>query len=69
MGYSGTSKAFHIYILGQRHVEVSRDVTFDEEVSFKRSRESYLEIDSEEQEAPKDADFSSLAIHPLDDQR
>jgi hypothetical protein len=48
VGYNETSKAYKIYIPGQRQIEVSRDVTFDEEVAFRRSRESHMEIDSEE---------------------
>jgi hypothetical protein len=54
MGYTETSKAYMIYIPGQCQIEVTRDVTFDEEVAFRRSRESHMEIDSEEQEVPKD---------------
>ena len=34
VGYSETSKDFRIYVPGQRYIEVSRDVTFDEEVAF-----------------------------------
>ena len=48
MGYNETLKAFRIYVLGQRQIEVSQDLTFDEEVAFRRSRESHVEIDSEE---------------------
>lgn len=68
VGYNETSKAYRIYILGQHQIEVSQDVTFDEEVAFKRSRESHMEIDSEEQEAPKDVgtDPPSHVVHPLD---
>ena len=33
--YSETSKEFKIYVLGERHVEVSQDVTFHEEETFK----------------------------------
>ena len=69
VGYSETSKAYQIYIPIKRQIEVSRDVTFDEEVSFKRSRESHMEIDGEDLEALRDADCSTLDIHPLDDQR
>jgi hypothetical protein len=54
VGYDETSKAYRIYILGQRHIEISRDVTFDEG-AFRKSRESHMDEDREEQEAPKDA--------------
>ena len=37
--YSETSKEFKIYVLGERHVEVSQDATFHEEETFKRSKE------------------------------
>jgi hypothetical protein len=50
VGYSESSKAYQIYILGQRQIEVRRDVTFEEEVAFMRSRGSRMEIDSEKQE-------------------
>ena len=46
VGYNESSKAYQIYILGQRQIEVSRDVTLEEEVSFKRSRGYHMEIDS-----------------------
>jgi hypothetical protein len=60
VGYNETSKAYRIYIPGQRQIEVSRDVTFDEDTTFRRSRESHMEIDSEEQEALKDVGSRSL---------
>jgi transposase InsO family protein len=50
VGYNETSKAYRVYVSGQKYVEVNRDVTFDEEVAFRRSRE--LPFDTEEQEAP-----------------
>ena len=31
-GYSKYSKSYRIYILGSRQIEVSRDVTFEEEM-------------------------------------
>ena len=52
VSYGETSKAYHIYVPSQRHIEVSRDVTFDEETTFWRSRESHIDIDIEEHEAP-----------------
>ena len=50
MGYSESSKAYRIYIPEQRKVEVSRDVTFNENMSFKKSIEETIE--EEEYEEP-----------------
>jgi hypothetical protein len=45
LGYRENSKAYGIYVPGQRKIEVRRDVTFHEEAAFKKSRE--LQQDSE----------------------
>ena len=50
VGYSESAKAYRIYIPGQRKIELSRDVTFEEDISYRRSRHG--ESDSDEQEAP-----------------
>lgn len=34
VGYSENSKAYRIYVSGQRDVEVSHDVTFDEDTAL-----------------------------------
>jgi hypothetical protein len=39
VGYSENSKAYRIYVPGQRQIEVSRDVAFHEEATFKKSIE------------------------------
>ena len=67
MGYRETSKDYKIYIPRQRHIEVSHHVNFDEDIAFKRSRDSHMEIDDEEQKAPRDEDTkpSSIISHPL----
>jgi hypothetical protein len=46
---------YRIYIPGQRQIEINRDVTFDEDEAFKRSKESHMDEDREEQEALRDA--------------
>jgi hypothetical protein len=38
VGYSETSKAYRVYIPGHQQIETSRDVTFDEDATFSRSR-------------------------------
>jgi hypothetical protein len=45
VGYNECSKAYHIYIPSQRQIEVSIYITFEEEVSFKISRGSHMDID------------------------
>jgi hypothetical protein len=34
VGYSESSKAYRIYIPGQRQIEISRDVVFEEEIAL-----------------------------------
>ena len=50
-GYNESAKAYQIYIR-QRKIELSRDVTFEEDVDYRISR--HIESDSDEQEAPQD---------------
>jgi hypothetical protein len=38
VGYCEVSKAFRIYIPGQHHIDISRDVTFDEDATLKKSK-------------------------------
>ena len=38
VGYSESAKAYRIYIPDQRKMELSRDVTFEEDVAYRRSR-------------------------------
>jgi hypothetical protein len=43
VGYCEVSKAFRIYITGYHHIDISKDVTFDEYVALKKSRRCQLE--------------------------
>jgi hypothetical protein len=49
VGYCEVSKAFKIYIPGQHHIEIIRDVTFDEDAALKKSKLCQLEEVSEEE--------------------
>jgi hypothetical protein len=49
VGYCEVSKAFRIYIPGHRHIEINKDVTFDEDASLKKSRKCQLEEVYEEE--------------------
>jgi len=50
VGYSESSKAYQIYIPGQRQIEMCRDVSFEKEVAFSKSRGSHMQIHNETQE-------------------
>ncbi len=52
VGYYEVCKAFRIYIPGFHHIEIKRDVSFDEETTFKRSMECRYK-EAYEEEAPK----------------
>jgi transposase InsO family protein len=49
VGYCEVSKAFGIYIPDHRHIEISRDVTFDEDATLKKLRRCQLEEVYEEE--------------------
>jgi hypothetical protein len=69
VGYSESLKAYWIYIPSQRQIEVSRDITFEEEISFKISRESQMEIDSEKEEtvpSPPSTVYRETVTDPFD---
>ena len=51
VGYSESSKAYRIYFLGFKKIDISRDVTFDEDLAYNKSRKRPVE-DSEETEVP-----------------
>jgi hypothetical protein len=43
VGYCEVSKALRIYIPVYHHIDISRDVTFDEDATLKKSRRCQLE--------------------------
>ena len=53
VGYYEVSKAFRIYFSGFHHIEISMDVTFDEETTLKKSRRFQLEEVHEENVPPR----------------
>jgi hypothetical protein len=52
VGYSENSKAYRIYVPGERQIEVSRDVTFHEEAAFKKSKELQQELEEVQPASP-----------------
>jgi hypothetical protein len=70
VGYSDSSKAYRIYIPEQHKIKVSRDVTFNEKMAFKKSIEENIE--EEEIEEPNEEsienvnDEKELPDHPME---
>lgn len=58
VGYSESSKAYRIYIPGQKQIEISRDVSFDEDVACKKSKESNMESNREDFESSQNIDMA-----------
>ena len=52
MGYYESSKDYRIYFPGFKKIDISKDVTFDEDTAYNKSRKRLVE-DPEETEAPK----------------
>ena len=53
VGYSDNSKAYRVYIPGYFQIQISRDVIFDEDATFSKSRKNLVDEDREgEHEAP-----------------
>ena len=49
VGYCKSSRAYIIHIPGSRKIEVSRDVTFEEEMAIRKRRGSDMKIDDDEE--------------------
>ena len=52
MGYSESSKAYRIYFPGFKNIDISKDVTFDEDSAYIKSRKRPAE-EPEETRAPR----------------
>ena len=52
MGYSEILKAYRIYFPGFKKIDISRDVTFDEDSAYIKSRKKPAE-ETKEAEAPR----------------
>ena len=52
MGYFESSKAYRIYFPGFKKIDISRDVTFDEDSAYNKSRKRPAE-EPEETKAPR----------------
>ena len=58
VGYCEVSKSFTIYIPRFHHMEISRDVTFNEEATLKRSKKCQHKEVYEEYVPPKNEEFA-----------
>jgi hypothetical protein len=49
VGYSETLKAYKVYIPGHKQVDISRDVTFNEDATFNNTRKCRIDEDHDEE--------------------
>ena len=63
VGYSKRSKAYRIYFLGFEKIDISRDVTFDEDLSYNKSKERPI-TELEETEVPRIQDTTMNEANP-----
>ena len=67
VGYSESSKAYRVYILGFRKIETRRYVTFDEDATFSRSKMNHTyEVNDEVPKAPRETG-TNAKNHGLED--
>jgi hypothetical protein len=70
IGYSDSSKAYRIYIPKQHKIEVSRDVTFNEKMAFKKSIEETIEEEEieepNEESTENENDKKEQPDHPME---
>ena len=73
MGYNESSKAYRVYIPGLRQIEVSRDVTFEEEMVIQKGRGSDMDIYDDEEmrsspplEVKRESEDRNELISPID---
>ena len=67
MGYSETSKGYKIYFPGYKNIDISRNVTFDEDTSYNKYKKIPAE-EPEEAEAPKIHDTTMNEENQEEDQ-
>jgi hypothetical protein len=70
VGYSDSSKAYRIYILEQHKIKVSRDVTFNEKMAFRKSIEEIIEEEEfeepNEENTENENDENDQPDHPME---
>jgi hypothetical protein len=70
VGYCDSSKAYRIYISEQHKIEVSRDVTFDERMAFKKSIKETIEEEEieepNEENTENENDEKEQLDHPME---
>ena len=67
MGYSESSKAYRIYFPGFKKINISRDITFDEDSTYNKYRKRPAE-EPKETEAPKIHDITMNEEIQVEDQ-
>ena len=66
VGYTKSSKAYIIYFPRFKKIDISKDVTFDEDSAYNKSRKRPVE-DLEETKVPKIRDTTMIEATPEED--
>ena len=68
VGYSEQSKYYIIYVRGFHHTEINKNVTFDEDASFNKSRKKNVDEYHEEEEPPRIAEVSIPPVRDVNEE-
>ena len=68
VGYSEQSKYYIIYVRGFHHTEINKNVTFDEDASFNKSRKNNVDEYHEEEEPPRIAEVSIPPVRDVNEE-
>jgi hypothetical protein len=66
VGYSDSSKAYIIYVLEKHKIEVSRDVTFNERMAFRKSIEETIEEEENEENTESENNKKDQPDHSME---
>ena len=69
-GYIDQSKSYRVYIPGYRQIKISRDVIFDEDVAFNKTRNNYVDkYQEEEHDAHRVEETSKIPVRNVEEEK
>ena len=69
VGYTDRSKHYRFYIPSYCQIDISRDVIFDEDETFSKSKKNHTDEDQEEEhEAPKVEETCNIPLRNVEEE-